>query len=133
MKKYAELIGFTEEEAAKLFENAKMNGSNFFLEKPFMVLPGTRNYKLEFKSQRDLNIFNNIMKIVCTEKPEKFVDILYTSEENATKMFETARRFGVKFRVLSVEQVDYDDLRNYRIKFMSQKDLNKFRKISVVR
>jgi len=133
MKKYAKIFNLNEEKSAELFENARLNGSEFFLKKPFMVLPGTRNYKVEFKSQKDLNIFNNIMKIVCIEKPEKWVDILYTSEENATKMFDNARRNGVKFQVLSVEYVDYDDLRNYRIKFISQKDLNKFRKISAVR
>ena len=130
MKRYAELIGFTEEEAAKMFENAKMNGANFFLEKPFMVLPGARNYKLEFKSQRDLNIFNKVMQLLFIEKRgEQWVDLLYNSNENAEKKFETLRQSGVKFRVLSVECHPDDYYKNYRLKFPSQRELNRFRKV----
>jgi hypothetical protein len=132
MKRYAEVIGFTEEEASRLFKNAEINGAKFFLVKPFMVLSGTRNYLVEFMCQQDLNTFNEMMKLLFIEKRgERWVDLLYTSEERAEKVFEIARQNGVQFRILSVEGKD-DELRNYRIK-MSQKDLNKFRKIFSVR
>jgi len=130
MKRYAELIGFTEEEVVRLFENARINGAKFFLEKPFIVLPGTRNYRIEFVSQKDLNTFNKIMQLLFIEKRgEQWVDLLYISDENAENKFEKLRRFGVQFRVLSVEGHPDDYYKNYRLKFPSKRELNRFRKV----
>ena len=131
IEKIARLMNLSEEEYAEIIENAWRERDNtgfVFFEK--RGENGKKEYLIKFRSQEGLNRFNNAVRAILEYKnpTEKFAEMINFSEERAEQIFSAAKKNSV-FKVFLIEGSDSDYYKNYRLRFASRKDLNKFRKV----
>ena len=130
-EKIARLMNLSEEEYAEIIENAWRERHNtgfvFFAKRG----ENGKEYLIKFRSQEGLNRFNNAVRAILEYKnpTEKFAEIYHFSEERAEQIFSTAKKNSVDFKVFLIEGRDSEYYKNYRLRFASRKDLNKFRKV----
>ena len=127
-------MNLTEEEADEIINTAWRKREELgFVYTEKLLENGGKEYHLKFKSQKDRNDFNQIVETVLLYSSDsdkrKLTELINFTEERATRIFEVAKKNGVNCEIYAVENGDLSYYKNYRLRFSSQQDLNKFNEV----